>query len=374
MSVVEITIFTLIIIISLLSKIPFISINMLLPFSEGLIWTCVVCNVISWFLLEVWALGLDIGFFLKEGKITTISGFFTALIIVGLALISQIPNIFPAIEYNPKVYSIYIAICVLLALSFFPIKSLILTTKKIHNYFYLEKEHRLCLEKGEDIREYILSFPREVKLGSTISPDYIYNNTKLHGKCLFSLGNLIGLFIIICYEWFNAEYSYIKTKEFIYDNEAVAIILSVLIVITTFYLTGLSVIRMINNITNTIFSCNYTFEYESFKLLYYLLQVIVFVSSIFSVGVYYVVVTNFYIDDYTEKVLLTSTVCLTIFVILETGSSAMVTYFIELLIAKYGSDDDKKILHINNMVRHHEFDSKFTKEEYVPVDVVPTEL
>lgn len=153
----EIIYLVIIAIISLLSKIPFISINMLLLFPEFLVWMCVVANVISWFLLEVWTLGLDAAFFIKEAKINTLQGFLSAIVIITLAIISQIPNVFPAIQYNPKEYQIYIAICVLLALSFFPIKSLILTFRCVYRHFYLSKEENKRLEDIMKLKTYYMS-------------------------------------------------------------------------------------------------------------------------------------------------------------------------------------------------------------------------
>lgn len=61
---------------------------------------------------------------------------------------------------------------------------------------------------------------------------------------MINCGTILGCFNVICYEWFNAEYSYVKWNEFISNDGYSAYILFILVVITTFYLTGVSVINM----------------------------------------------------------------------------------------------------------------------------------
>lgn len=360
----ELFYFSFIAIISLLSKIPFISINMLLPFPEWTVWCCVIANIISWFLLEVWALGLDASFFLREAKINTISGFFLAIAVISLAIISQIPNVFPAIQYNPKEYSPYIAICVLIALSFFPIKSLILTCRMIYRYFYVSLEERIFDSKVEQLRNEYMNLPKEQKM--KIEFDYITNSenidsqldlfnlyNSIHKKwylcCIngrINIGTILGLFTVICYEWFNAEYSFSKWNEFVSNDGISAYILSILVVITTFYLTGISVISMFTS----LFNPKLNYEYETFKIRYYIVQFLIFISSILSVGVYLVVVPNFYTNNEIKKYLFTICCCLTIFMILETGSYAMVNYFFKFLISYYGTVNDKTLIEINDKI------------------------
>lgn len=364
---------SLIAVISALSKIPFIAINMLLPFPEPIVWLCVVCNIISWFLLEVWALGLDADFFIKEAKINTLKGFLSASIIIVLAIISQVPNVFPAIQYNPKLYSPYIFVCVVVALSFFPIKSLILTCYSINDYLYLsdeEKEKKQFLKITQEhflkknVEEKLLLTNDTIKkffndyLG-TIFPetDYLkYENQKITKYCNF--GYVLGGFVTICYEWFNAEYSFHKWQEFVSDDAITKYVFSILVVITTFYLTGLSIIKMFSS----LFDRRIVYEHESFKKLYFLIQLIVFLSSILSVGVYFVVVRDFY-KDRTIKYLLTSTCCIAIFMILETGSYAMVDYAFDLLIEKYGTVKELKLLKMNRYIKNLTLDQ--LKEETV---------
>jgi hypothetical protein len=52
---------------------------------------------------------------------------------------------------------------------------------------------------------------------------------------------ILGCFNVICYEWFNAEYSYVKWNEFISNDGYSAYILFILVVITTFYLICLRI-------------------------------------------------------------------------------------------------------------------------------------
>ena len=204
MKPIEILFLLFIIVVSLLSKIPFIAINMLLPFPIEIVWLCVVFNVISWFLLEVWALGLDIGFFIEKAKLNTLTGFFTALLIVSLALISQIPNVFPAIQYNPKEFSIEIAICVLIALSFFPIKSLILTV----DYYYSDKEKERKLKAYKDSA---LNQTRTQKLSRTGPTFEVINKQPSDFSGLINIiGKFVGFSLVFFYEWFNVEYSFSK--------------------------------------------------------------------------------------------------------------------------------------------------------------------
>ena len=158
-----------------------------------------VFNVISWFLLEVWTLGLDIKFFIEKAKLHTLKGFFCAFVIICTAIVSQIPNMFPAIQYNDKKFSVEIAICVLLALSFFPIKSLILTV----DWYYSDKE------KGNKLnmfKENVLKMPRKWKLNQT---DTEYNSNLSYSKRTMteSIGKFIGFVLVFFYEWFNAQCS-----------------------------------------------------------------------------------------------------------------------------------------------------------------------
>lgn len=341
---------------------------MLLPFPEPVIWLFVLFNIISWFLLEVWALGLDIGFFIQEAKIHTIPGFLLAILLSSLAIISQIANVFPAIQYNPKEYSPYIWICILLALSFFPLKSLILTVKWLYRYFYVSNENK---EKEDNLnmrKKYLLSCTLIEKRSYLSNENFnindivIKNNSDSIIKFERIIGIIMGTFIVICYEWFNFEYSYSKSKEYIYDSEILAYILSCLIVITTFFLTGISVINMISN----IFTLNYKYEYESFYYLFWTLQVIVFISSIFSIGVYYVVVPEFYKNSGDKKIIFTLTCCTTIFMILETGSFAMIEYFIRYLVSLHGTDNDKLLISFNEKI------NKITNKEEKVIELIAT--
>lgn len=342
---------TFIIVVSLLSKIPFISINMLLPFPEWLVWSCVVSNVISWFLLEIWALGLEASFFLREAKINTLNGFFLSILIIILALISQVPNVFPALQYNPKIYHPYITVCVLIALSFFPIKSLILTCKKIHRFIYLSSEENKIINKTNGLRQHYfkMSFDDKMKIpfSSDISvPSNELNEYNLEDKYDFNIGTFLGGVIVIFYEYFNAEYSFVKWNEFVSSDGYSSYILSILVVITTFYLTGITVI----NIFESLFRPNLKYKYESFFICYIVTQILIFISSILSVGVYLVVVSDFYHDQEIKKYSFTICCCITIFMILETGSYAMVDYLFDYIISKYGTINDKKLIEINTKI------------------------
>jgi len=152
---------------------------------------------------------------------------------------------FPAIQYNDKKFSVEIAICVLLALSFFPIKSLILTV----DWYYSNKE------KGNKLnmfKENVLKMPRKWKLNQT---DTEYNSNLSYSKRTVteSIGKFIGFVLVFFYEWFNAQYSYSKAKVYIYDSDIIGIILAILVVFTTFYLTGLVVIRLTSMVFELFF-------------------------------------------------------------------------------------------------------------------------
>ena len=92
-------------IISALSKIPFINVNNQLPFPSVIIWLCIICNIYSWFLLECWSMCYEIRELVKvkskeelalKKNINPYIKFVLGIIILSLALISQIPNVFPA--------------------------------------------------------------------------------------------------------------------------------------------------------------------------------------------------------------------------------------------------------------------------------------
>ena len=108
------------------------------------------------------------------------------------------------------------------------------------------------------------------------------------------------------------------------------------------------------------------YQYESFFWLNAFLQTFVFISSIFSVGVYYVVVTEFY-SLLWMKYLFSTVCCVVIFIILQTGSMSMVTFFIELLIAQYGTEDDKRLLQYDNLIRSKTIDCI---EELLPTSLL----
>lgn len=163
---------------------------------------------------------------------------------------------------------------------------------------------------------------------------------------MINCGTILGCFTVVCYEWFNAEYSYVKWNEFISNDGYSAYILSILVVITTFYLTCMSVINMFTS----LFKFNINYEFQKFYLPYIVIQILICLSSILSVGVYYVVVLDFYHNDYNKSILLTVCCCTTIFMILETGSFAMVNYFFNHLLSIYGTDDDKKLIKLNRQI------------------------
>lgn len=50
--------------------------------------------------------------------------------------------------------------------------------------------------------------------------------------------------------------------------------------------------------------------------------------------------------------MLTACCCTTIFIILETGSFAMVNYFFNYLLSIYGTDDDKELIKLNKQIEN----------------------
>jgi len=348
--------FFIVLFFSLTSKLPFININLLLPFNIIICYFCVIFNIISWFLLEVWALGLDLKFYILKFSFHTFFGFFKLLFIILISIFSQLPNVYPAIEYNDKKYSIYIAISVSVALSFFPIKSFIL----FFEYLSLSHRDRQKFQKFKDWKKYYLNKDVNFKHEHCeedpqfISPNLIKEN--------FNFISFIISPIIICiYCIFIILYSFEKTKIYIYDSFYVGFFVAFFVFITNFYLTSLIVFDNINfyfNLYKNFFVLNLnSYEYSCFKFEYFFLQIFCFFSSIFSVGVYYVVVTNFFIQIYW-KIMFTVVCCFVIFTILQTGSKNMINYFFEYFISRYGNENDNKILKYNQKIRN------FTFEEY----------
>lgn len=367
----EILFFIIIVIFSATSKIPFININLMLPFNKVICYIAVVCNILSWFLLEVWALGLDCKYYIEKLKFNTYLGLIKLIIIVGLSMLSQVPNVYPALEYNDKKYSILIWISVTVALSFFPIKSMFLLIEKMSkNVTDNKKELYLLIFK-----EKMLGKSNEYKLQNYLNEDIkffiknemndieeIYNDISSKIKFLF---NPLTIFFLFFYEFFVVDYTFSKTKIYIYHSEKFSVFISIIVCITTFFFTGKvifhSLLRYYNIISGSFYYKKIGYKYETFKFSYYIFQLLVFISSFFSIGVYYVVVTNFY-ENNKLRDLLTFVVCFVIFMILHTGSINMVNYFFNFLLKKYGTINDKNCIIFNENIlayKYEDFDSDF---------------
>lgn len=106
-------------------------------------------------------------------------------------------------------------------------------------------------------------------------PEIKYTILSKKKKSIFDMincGTILGCFNVICYEWFNAEYSYVKWNEIISNDGYSAYILFILVVIIKFYLTGVSVINMFTG----LFRFNLRYEFQNFYLQYIILQILIF--------------------------------------------------------------------------------------------------
>lgn len=320
-------------IISILGKLPFININLALPFPIIIKWICVISNFITWSLLEIWAL--------RDYKIKWHP---IVIPIIILSLICNAPSAFLAVQYNEKRFQIPIVIFVLGSMSFFPIRSLL----ESWEYFTINSKN---LIKTNKLRVYLkqTDFFKLVPLVGIIKRNSININGLYYIKETeenndYKINNwstwkifyfILTIPIIFGYEWYTGEYSYYKLKEYIWDNEIFAYIFAFIICFVSFYLTVETVM-----IGDKWISYPFTCYYE----IYYILQFLILLMSIFSVGPIFELIYNFYPHTNNKIWFLLITSCLTIFMILHRGCASMVFWFIIFLVRNNDNKIDIELL------------------------------
>lgn len=278
------------------SKIPYIKINLQLPFPSGLKEFCAGSNFVSWLILEC-----DLGFQIIDNVLHTPSEpekalqiqkstaskvglYFMQFFSAPLAIGSQIPTVFQAIKYNSPKWREWIAASVGGAGVIFPLRSLLLSCEKMSDQQHATSNH-LELRKNllniikanqsafeqmpwdqkavfskelETIKSFEIfskNFQREliVKKFLSILSDPSQSLEKKPTSFTSVAALVAGLVLTGSYELFNAMYAYSGTEENLGYGKPAAFSMAALFVVSTCYLTAQSNIALMKKVfTSTV--------------------------------------------------------------------------------------------------------------------------
>lgn len=357
-------------------------------------------NCVSFFVLEYWAATKSIKKFvldqedeiqfLSESRVSktqSITTFFAAEII---ALISQVPNVFAAYNYNKKEYRILAGVVTGVSGSLFTLHSVqlslsqklkretldqtqqkLLEIKKelieltnVNNSNFLNKSHQEKLKFLSEINSI-----RDLDEADFRSENYLKNiftiqkrQPMVHSICRKIGENCItvgGIGLNLTLQTAVAMYVFTQTKNDIYDNDYLAVFFSSLVVLSNVHLMGSSIAstskRAYHAAIDTLFRKSTPSISEQYRpKLTFALKILFLTMNGFGLGPNIVIWGEFF-DNQTLQRYFQSTICISMFLILFTASLDMVDEVVEYLIEKTGTSEERKILRMSKEFKQLEY-------------------
>jgi len=262
---------------SFIGNTSFLALNFVLPLNEGFEDVCAASNLTVMTLLSLWAGNSIINEVLchhtpQEELITEkkIKGWKKAALyttLLGLSLLSQLPYIYSAVKYNPGPYAVLFGFTVATGGCLIPLRSMQLDVEKQMQIKSGEQFDRtLFLKQTNYVKSVLAKRDEFIKSSPEMKETFIVtlnrirgqqnSDTKLHdyfshmssqtlNSSLDSIqheatplsirsARITGMILTCFYQWFIGMYTWEQTKSQVSDRNAIAGILSFLVVASTF--------------------------------------------------------------------------------------------------------------------------------------------
>jgi hypothetical protein len=380
--------------IATLRNIAFMPVSLQLQLS-GAEWGFAIGNVIGVTSLDFWAgsrfidnclpkgVGLDKLFAKKETpylqRVANVGN-------LAISLLSQIPSVYPAIQYNKGSISIPAGIVVMLGGAVLPLRSIQLSIEKYFNLTSAKKQgidtqkqelfvnlirenkQRFINMTDNEKDQFITTLNDIRKLDDSPEKIQAYwahllsstNFTPPPSLDCISLGSTqlskaLGLALTGVYQYVIGEYTYSKTKENVWNNDLFAGILSSLVVGSTLCLTGSAMINSAENLFQSITGINKDVRSQQETLAKKLrsktmtaLQGLGVAVNFLSLGATYIIWNEFYKNE-TEKKAFEITMCSAIFLLLYAAIPSVINDAEEQMIASCtGTLEEKNAIKISS--------------------------
>lgn len=291
---------------------------------------------------------------------------------VALSLISQLPSVYPAMQYNPGPGSIAAGLVVGAGGAIFPMRS---TQLAIQRYFDRKgvdssKQDAFVRLLRDNRQGFIAKTPQE-KIQFIAALEAIQSRGNTPGQIREYLGHLLSItgpleedklstgaylstqaarvtgFALSCiYQYVIGVYTYTKTKENIWNNDVFAGGMAAAAVLSELYLTVICMTNQGGNFWQTITGINKnsvsqaTVPGKLWPNTVTVLQTIGVGINLLSLGVSYVIWRDFFKDP-VERTFFETTMCGAVFLLFQAALPQVINGGVEYLISSWGTKEEK---------------------------------
>lgn len=301
---------------------------------------------------------------------------------VGLALISQIPIAYPAMQYN-KEFAVPAGIIVLIGGAFIPLRSMQLYIDKVFNkkaaqdkgidvekqdafvqlirdnkQYFINRFASMSEDQQKQFFEDLKSIQTKVDsrekieaywhfLLSSREPLVQEELSEISKKAIRS-AEVAGYFFSGTFQLASSIYTFVKTKENVFDNNVFAGTVTTLIVGCSLYLEGTATadatVKLVESITGINRRNNEIQESLVEKLRkkdMIVLHVMGHITNVLALGVAYVIWNEFF-ENEVEKVFFEVTTCIAVFLLLHASTPPLISQLAEWsFLLRNGTPEEK---------------------------------
>ena len=297
-----------------------------------------------------------------------------------VALVSQIPHIYAAIDYNNDTLKIPIAIVVGIGGAVLPLRSIQLTINRYFEYFeakelgidikekeafiqklnkakgtfvnLTEEEQRTFIDQLNEIKK-LPDNPKKIQqFWSKILDVSSSSEVETHPKTspLYAI-KATGLAITAIYQYVIGIYTFDKTQEEVWDNKAFAGVLSGIVVASSQFLIGSAIVDSTVRIFENVTGINKQARLQNRQLVEKLrskslipLIGLGIVINLLSLGVTATIWNDFFTDP-KQKIAFETLMCVAIFLLIDAAIPALIKDIVSNHVKTHGTQEEKVCMH-----------------------------
>lgn len=357
----------------ILRNICFISLNSEMPYAKYTEGVWASGNILSLSALDYWAgsrfiddvlpkeEGLEKAFPQENTRLKS-----AALIASFIpAFLGQIPPVYVAMEYSSPPFKIPIGILVLLGGALIPLRSLQLSIqKRLIQHSPSQKQFLALLQENrqnfinltpaektvfinalQNTRELSAYFEHMLQKGTLSEKPSLKSAEYASTEC----AKIIGCILAGAYQFTTGNYTFVKTKETVLEDDIFAGVMAAVVVASTLYLSGTAIIDSSVSLFHSLTGIDKNARESQESLIKKLkgkhldrLNLVGHFSNALALGVSYVIWKDFY-ENETEKVFFEVTMCLAVFLLLYAATPAVIEDAVKQTLSK----EEKEILAID---------------------------
>lgn len=374
-----------VILLSATAKVPYWVISMKLGKIIGPV--SAVANTVAFFILETWAGRQTIDNELRPKTIAELSLFGDKkvrhiIVITSLSFLiaaaSQLPTALAAMKYNSPALKIAAAIILVISNSLFPLRSIQLSLEAIGRQSIRDVESKLnnlkskILDllfskisqlKNSNACEWVkvlqeIQYTEDVRIKkrkyySILFKDNIDQTpSETTGRQIRKVGEVVGFILNIFLQYSLGAYTYAASKEELDDSDGLGISLAIVAVASNIYLMGKSIQKTMGKIFESVQKWLTGNKAPSLieqmrPRATFMITSVGILLDILALGPTIVIWSDYYDRNRSEKYLLTSLMCLSIFTLLMTAMLDTLEDIVENWVVFNGTQLEKEALMLN---------------------------